>query len=89
MGLHYIQNRKFKATTNSAHDLPVAQNLFDQKFEVDGPGKVYGNGNHRVFHRLSHDQGTCPRCLGEGPPLPTTRTGVYPSFRLWESVLCP
>jgi len=42
LGLRCIQNRKFKATPNSAHDLPVALNLLDQKFEVDGPGKVYG-----------------------------------------------
>lgn len=42
LGLRCIQNRKFKATTNSAHDLPVAPNLLDQKFRIDGPGKVYG-----------------------------------------------
>ena len=42
LGLRCIQNRKFKATTNSAHDLPVAPNLLDQNFEVDEPGKVYG-----------------------------------------------
>jgi putative transposase len=42
LGLKCIQNKKFKATTNSAHDLPVAPNLLDQKFEVDGPGKVLG-----------------------------------------------
>ena len=42
LGLRCIQNRKFKATTNSAHDLPVAPNLLDQNFNVDGPGKVYG-----------------------------------------------
>lgn len=42
LGLRCIQNKKFKATTNSAHDLPVAPNLLDQKFEVEGPGKVLG-----------------------------------------------
>jgi transposase InsO family protein len=42
LGLKCIQNKKFKATTNSSHDLPVAPNLLDQKFEVDGPGKVLG-----------------------------------------------
>lgn len=42
LGLRCIQNRKFKATTNSAHDLPVAPNLLDQRFAVDSPGKVYG-----------------------------------------------
>jgi transposase InsO family protein len=42
LGLRCIQNRKFKATTNSDHDLPVAPNLLDQNFTIDGPGKVYG-----------------------------------------------
>ena len=41
LGLRCVQNKKFKATTNSAHDLPVAPNLLEQKFEVEGPGKVY------------------------------------------------
>jgi len=42
LGLKCIQNKKFKATTNSAHDLPVAPNLLDQKFEVSGPAQVLG-----------------------------------------------
>ena len=42
LGLRCVQNKKFKATTNSAHDLPVAPNLLEQKFEVEGPGKVLG-----------------------------------------------
>lgn len=42
LSLHCIQNKKFKATTNSAHDLPTAPNLLEQQFQVDGPGKVYG-----------------------------------------------
>jgi len=42
LGLRCIQNKKFKATTNSAHDLPVAPNLLDQKFDVSGPAQVLG-----------------------------------------------
>lgn len=42
MGLKCIQKKKFKATTNSAHDLPVAPNLLDQKFDVTEPGTVWG-----------------------------------------------
>ncbi len=42
LGLRCIQNKKFKATTNSAHDLPVAPNLLDQKFKVSGPAQIYG-----------------------------------------------
>jgi transposase InsO family protein len=42
MGLRCIQHRKFKATTNSNHDLPVAPNLLDQVFSEMAPGKVWG-----------------------------------------------
>ncbi len=41
MGLHCVQKRKFKATTNSAHSLPVAPNLLNQNFTVTAPGTVY------------------------------------------------
>ena len=43
MGLRCVQRRKFKATTNSAHSLPVAPNLLDQNFTVEDPGTVYGS----------------------------------------------
>lgn len=33
--------RKYKATTNSKHKLPVAKNLLNQKFEVKQPNKVW------------------------------------------------
>jgi transposase InsO family protein len=36
------QRRKFKATTTSQHDLPVAPNLLDQQFASVEPGKVWG-----------------------------------------------
>ena len=42
MGLKCIQKKKFKATTNSAHNLPVAPNLLDQNFDVTEPGTVWG-----------------------------------------------
>ena len=29
--------RKFKATTNSKHNSPVAPNLVNQKFDIEGP----------------------------------------------------
>jgi transposase InsO family protein len=32
MGLRCKQKRRFKATTNSNHNLPVAENLLDQRF---------------------------------------------------------
>jgi putative transposase len=33
--------RKFRATTNSKHDLPVAKNLLDRQFDVDMPNRVW------------------------------------------------
>jgi len=37
-----IQHKKFIATTNSNHDLPVSQNLLNQNFKITEPGTVYG-----------------------------------------------
>ena len=42
MGIRCIQKRKFKATTNSNHSLPVAPNLLNQNFNIITPGTVYG-----------------------------------------------
>lgn len=39
--LYSIRQRKFKATTNSKHDYPVAPNLLNQNFHVDEPNKVW------------------------------------------------
>ena len=36
-----ITKRKYKATTNSSHDKPVAENLLNQKFEVTELNKVW------------------------------------------------
>ena len=36
-----IQKRKFKATTNSAHSLPIVPNLLDQDFRASRPGTRY------------------------------------------------
>lgn len=33
--------RKFKATTNSRHDFPIAENRLDQEFKVNNPNQVY------------------------------------------------
>ena len=40
-GLYSIRHRKFKATTNSRHNYPVAPNLLHQNFHVDAPNKVW------------------------------------------------
>jgi transposase InsO family protein len=43
MGLKCIQKKKFKVTTDSAHQLPVAVNLLEQKFSVSVPATVWGS----------------------------------------------
>ena len=40
-GLRARGKRRFKATTNSAHDLPVAPNLLARHFAVDAPNRVW------------------------------------------------
>ncbi len=37
LGLESVRKRRFKATTDSNHALPVAENVLDRKFEVDAP----------------------------------------------------
>lgn len=40
-GIRAKQKRKFVATTDSKHDLPVAENLLDRQFDVDMPNTVW------------------------------------------------
>jgi putative transposase len=41
LGLYCKQKRKFKATTDSKHKLPVAENVLKQQFEVYEPNTVW------------------------------------------------
>ena len=41
LGLCCIQKKKFKATTDSRHSLPVAPNLLNQKFSTFSPGLAW------------------------------------------------
>ena len=41
LGLHCKQKRKFKTTTNSCHDFPVAPNLLEQRFEPTVPNQQW------------------------------------------------
>jgi transposase InsO family protein len=41
MGLRCKQKHKFKATTNSEHGLPVAENLLEQRFTATHPNQVW------------------------------------------------
>jgi len=40
-GIAAKSKRRFRITTNSRHNLPVAENLLNQQFRVDGPNKVF------------------------------------------------
>jgi transposase InsO family protein len=40
-GIRSRTKRKFKATTNSKHNLPVAPNLLEQNFTVEAPDRVW------------------------------------------------
>jgi len=40
-GVSARQSRKFKATTDSKHNLPVAPNLLDRQFNVVEPNRVW------------------------------------------------
>ena len=40
LGLRCKQKKKFKATTDSRHKLPVTENLLKQQFKVHEPDKV-------------------------------------------------
>jgi putative transposase len=41
LGLQSRRKRRFKATTDSRHALPVAENVLDRKFEVDAPNVAW------------------------------------------------
>ena len=41
LGLRCKQKRRFKATTDSSHKLPVAENVLGQQFRVTAPNKVW------------------------------------------------
>jgi putative transposase len=41
LGLRCKQIKKFKATTDSKHTLPVADNLLEQKFEAEAPNEIW------------------------------------------------
>jgi len=40
-GIQSKRKRKFKATTNSKHDLPVAENILNQNFQATKPNEVW------------------------------------------------
>ncbi len=43
LGLRCKQELKFKVTTDSKHNLPVAPNILNREFSVNAPGKVWAS----------------------------------------------
>jgi putative transposase len=41
LGLRCKQKRRFKATTNAKHNLPVAENLLEQRFTPSAPNQAW------------------------------------------------
>jgi transposase InsO family protein len=41
LGLQGVSPRKFRVTTNSDHDHPIAENVLDRDFEASGPNKKW------------------------------------------------
>lgn len=41
LGIRCIQKKKYKATTDSKHSLPVAANLLNQEFEATAPNQIW------------------------------------------------
>lgn len=42
LGLRVVPTKRFKVTTNSKHNYPVAPNLLDRQFDVKGSDQVWG-----------------------------------------------
>lgn len=40
-GLYCKQTKKYKATTDSYHNLPVAENMLNQQFKAEAPNKIW------------------------------------------------
>ncbi len=57
-GLVSKSKRKFKATTNSKHNKPVALNLLKRKFNVEQPNKVYAGD----ITYIPTQEGWCVSC---------------------------
>jgi len=42
LGLRVVPTKRFKITTNSKHNYPIAPNLLDRQFDVKSPDQVWG-----------------------------------------------
>lgn len=58
LGLRCRQKRKFRVTTDSRHNLPIAPNLLDRQFAASAPNRAWVRynvrGNRRGMARLGY-----------------------------------
>ena len=59
-GIRSRTKKKFKATTNSRHNLPVAPNLLNQKFTADAPDRTWVGDITYGAPRLGSGRGAYP-----------------------------
>ena len=78
LGLRCKQNRKYQATTDSQHTLPVAPNLLDRQF---AQGAAPNQAWVADITYIATDEGWL--YLGEGPQAPAR---IDRSFRSWQSI---
>jgi len=50
-GIRALQKRKFRVTTDSKHDNPVAENVLDRKFDVGSPNRAWASDITYVWTR--------------------------------------
>lgn len=62
LGLRCKQKKKFKATTDSKHNLPVAPNLLDRNFNVSAPNQAWVGD----LTYVATDEGWVISCRTEG-----------------------
>ena len=64
-GLKALQKRRFKRTTNSEHDSPIAANMLDQDFSAEAPNEKWGADISYIWPSSS----ICfPGASSAGPP---------------------
>ncbi|ARJ50125.1 hypothetical protein B5P37_01560 [Staphylococcus lutrae] len=51
MGIRSITKKKYKATTDSKHNLPIYPNLLNQQFKVEKPGVVWVSDITYIYTR--------------------------------------
>ena len=61
LDLRVKQKRKYKVTTDSKHNLPVAQNILNRKFSPQGPNQAWGTDITYRAPNLGRRQGDAAR----------------------------